>query len=151
MLSKAVFNVTLGIGLGPLVASVIRALYTSITGTSQGEIEVIMALPVVVSLVALVGVFFIAGGEEFIQEPAAPEDDAALEPSDNDVASLQPWVEKDDYTYRRLGIIGCGFIVGIRASICAGLEAATAMILERDFDWTKNAVGIAIGFSFMVA
>merc|ERR1719235_401535 len=30
MLSKAVFNVTLGIGLGPLVASVIRSLYIDI-------------------------------------------------------------------------------------------------------------------------
>lgn len=144
MLSKAVFNVTLGIGLGPLVASAIRQMYSTLSGTSQGEIEAVMALPVVVSMIGLLAVFFVPSAPDFM-------DVAAVEESVGMADSVTPFVEKPDFSARRVGIISCAFIVGIRAAICAGLEAATAMILERDYVWSRSSVGIAIGLSFMVS
>jgi len=142
MLSNAVFNVTLGIGLGPLFASVTRHLYVVISGSSEGALEAVMCLPLVASLVGLIAIFFVAGGEEYIKAPDVDESSAVV---------AVPFVEKSDYTPRRIGILTCALVVGIRAAICAGLEAATAMILERDYAWSKSTVGIGIGLSFMVS
>merc|ERR1719440_317691 len=145
MLSAAVFNVTLGIGLGPLFASVTRRFFYAMTGTNEGAMEAVMCLPLTASLVSLVAVYFVARGEEYIVP-----DSAEMEESSSNAAK-GPLVEEPDFWPRRIAILSCAVVVGIRAAVCAGLEAATAMILETDYQWSLGTVGIAIGLSFMLS
>jgi hypothetical protein len=145
MLTSAVFNVTLGIGLGPLFASVARKLYESLTGSTDGALETVMCLPLLASSVCLVAVYWVAGGEEYIKLP-----ETTMAPTQSEIVATAGFVEQPDFWPRRIGIIACSVVVGIRAAICAGLEAATAMILERDYQWSLGTVGIAIGISFLL-
>jgi hypothetical protein len=149
LLSKAVFNVTLGIGLGPLVASTTRALHEFVCGSDYGAMEAVMCWPVMVSLVSFAAVFYLPGAEDYIDTES--EDFQGIQEKAADDGARLGFIEEPDFAHRRVGIVTCAMIIGLRGVIVSGLEAATAMILERDYGISKNMVGLAIGLTFLVS
>jgi len=94
-------------------------------------------------MICLIAVYFVPAGGEYVQAEIAQAETGSPDSQD-------AFIEQPDYQARRMGILVCGIICCFRSLISSGLETASAMILETDFAWTKNLVGIGIGLSFML-
>jgi hypothetical protein len=137
--------------MGPLVASATRSLHKAVCGSEYGALEAVMCWPVVVSIVSIAGAFCLPEAEEYIDADSQEFKATQLGPSDLVDVTTRDFVEEPDYSVRRVGILISVLIIGVRAAIVSGLEAATAMVLERDYQMDKGILGVLIGLTFLVS
>jgi len=129
----------LGLGLGPLITSSTLSVFNGLCRTTGHGLGLLASLQLLFSLITFFGALCQPHGEELSLEVES----ADQEGQDADHENL-------GVVRRGSGVLMCAVLCCFRALVVSNLEAATAMILERDFSWSQEAVGMGIGATFSV-
>lgn len=147
MMALHTFWAMMGIGLGPVIAALAMLVFTVTSqsfgagcGMSSPGLEFAGSAGSLASIViagAQTAVFF---GFPSRQDPG--EKQQRLLDEDETAPTEATLSEK-------IAIVACVFACAPRAMVIAGLEVATAMILEVHYGWSTHEIGLAIGGCFL--
>jgi hypothetical protein len=132
------FTNTLGIGLGPMIAAIMRVLEFCppqkdvrfmVTGLSQ----LVLAL----ASTAAVALYY----------PRLDDVDDYVETESFEVKVVAR--SSTTSMLQKVVVIGCMVNTFIRAFVTSGVEGATSLLLETEYGWHPSKIGIAIGATFL--
>eukprot|EP00416_Gambierdiscus_australes_P041817 CAMPEP_0171108714 /NCGR_PEP_ID=MMETSP0766_2-20121228/69466_1 /TAXON_ID=439317 /ORGANISM="Gambierdiscus australes, Strain CAWD 149" /LENGTH=554 /DNA_ID=CAMNT_0011570301 /DNA_START=39 /DNA_END=1703 /DNA_ORIENTATION=+ len=130
------FASMLGIGLGPMVSSVVSAL--NLCHSSTGQLAAVgigyVGLALTSSVLALAR--FPRHLDEVIDQQPAPTTQVSSD-------------EIKDARSRIVLVLGSLVMCLMRSFVISGLEAATSFLLEVEYDWGLAPTGIAVGLCFL--
>jgi len=132
--SRFLFTITLGVGLGPLLAAAVKTLDSC---RAQRD----LFLPVGIAGLTLSCCQLAAA----LRFPSLAQTPDLLEREESSVCVLD---EEEVVQRRRLIISGLAFSV-LRGLCLSGVEAATALLLEVRFGWRSFVIGLTIGLAFL--
>jgi hypothetical protein len=139
-MARFFFVNTLGIGLGPMLAATMRVLDFCPKNTPpRFELAGVSQLVLAVGALMAVSLFYprLQDVEDFVK-------------TENDMArAYTPRGTPRGAALQKIIVIGCILATCIRACVTSGVEGATSLLLEVDYEWDPESIGVVIGAAFL--
>lgn len=135
--ARFLFSITLGMGLGPILAAAVK--YSDMcSGGLQPRFEPVGLAGVTLSCCQLVSTMFyrpVTEATDLLQQEESAVRNGSLKES--------------DIQWRKRIIWCCLAFSAVRGLCVSGVESATALLLEVNFHWDRMLVGVTIGMAFL--
>lgn len=153
-MTRFMFTNTLGIGLGPMIAAGMRLIEFCPPGMPV-RFELVGQAQLVLAAVALGSVLLypnLEDVEDFVEgadSPISRTSSATQLYTPSRLPSSGSLAAKNSYM-QRLIVCGCMFSTCIRAMVTSGVEGATSLLMETEYHFQPQTIGMIIGATFLV-
>merc|ERR1712166_702426 len=136
---RLVSMMTLGLGLGPLIAAGAQEVEVLSSNQSEPSLLTVGLIQCLVYLYGAVGIIWLYPDISHVP----------LETDETSDAQKEHTAASSAYAGSHYVLMVAAFVCAfLRAYVVGGLEVATALLLEDSYDWDVRWIGVAIGLTF---